>query len=137
MPTVELWIATDRSDSFSNIAQFVDTVRAASNVPDDQIVMDYSPDASDHEVAVHVVDPMGSWNHSAIPVENETVVVFRKEALTTDDAKNAWRLAYEEKEIELSQHIHNGSRVLTGGQVVIKGVGSFPKSYFRALRKLD
>lgn len=137
MPAIELCISTDRPDSFATIADFVDAVRRVSNVPDSEVEMDFSYDKSDHEVAVHVVDPEGDWNQKATEVDNETVVVFRKEALTPDDGKVAWRIAYEEREIPLTTRGSNTSKVLKDGQVMIKGVGNFPKTHFRAVRQID
>lgn len=135
MDVISLSLNTDRSDSFSIIARFVDEVRRASNVPDGQVVMHFNYDRSDHEVAIHEVDPNGEWNHKEIEVDNETVVVFRKEAIVPDDGKTAWELAYSEREIVLSVYGRNTSRVLEDGQVMIKGVGNFPKSHFRVVKE--
>jgi hypothetical protein len=137
MPKIELCLSTDRSYTFTNIANFVDQVRKNSNVSDDKIVMKHSFDESDHETAVHIVDTEADWNQEALEVDNETIVVFRKEALTPDDSKSAWTIAYNNKEIRLSLRSSiNSSRVLPDGQVMIKGVGNFPKSYFRVVRKI-
>ena len=137
MSKIELCLSTDRSDTFINIANFVDQVRKNSNVPDDKVIMNYSFNDSDHERVVHVVDTEADWNQEAFEVDNGTVVVFRKEALTPDDSKSAWTIAYNNKEIRLSLRSSiNSSRVLPDGQVMIKGVGNFPKSYFRVVRKI-
>lgn len=137
MNPVTLHINTDRNDRFSDIADFVDAVRRISNVPDDQVDMTFNHAGSDHEVALHEVDPHGDWNRKAIEVDNGTVVVFRKEALAPEDGEAAWRLAYEEREITLTTRGNNTSRVLRNGQVMIKGVGDFPKSHFRVVQELD
>lgn len=137
MPKIELCLSTDRSDSFTTVANFVDQVRKNSNVSDDKIVMKYSFDKSDHETAVHIIDTEADWNQEALEVDNGTVVVFRKEELTPDDSKSAWTIAYKEQEIRLSlSPAISSCRVLADGQVMIKGVGNFPKSYFRVVRKI-
>lgn len=134
MPIIELSINTDRSDSFANIAHFVDEVRKYSNVSDEKIDMKFSFDKSDHEVAVHTVDTDEEWNQEQCEVENETVVVFRKEALTPQDSKSTWSIAYSEREIKLTTLSKNSSCVLDDGQVMIKGIGNFPKHYFRVIK---
>lgn len=137
MPNIELCLSTDRNDTFTTLANFVDEVRKHSNVSDEKVVMEYSWDNSDHEVVVHTVDTDGDWNQEHIEVANETVVVFRKEALTPQDSKSAWDIAYSGKEIVLSKTPAMSScRVLDNGQVMIKGVANFPKHYFRVVRKI-
>ena len=94
MSKIELCLSTDRSDTFINIANFVDQVRKNSKVPDDKVIMNYSFNDSDHERVVHVVDTEADWNQEAFEVDNGTVVVFRKEALTPEDSKSSWDIAY-------------------------------------------
>jgi len=94
MPNIQLYLSTDRNDTFTTLANFVDEVRKHSNVSDEKVVMEYSRDNSDHEVVVHIVDTDGDWNQEHIEVSNETVVVFRKEALTPEDSKSSWDIAY-------------------------------------------
>lgn len=136
---------TVSSPSFQALAEMVDKVRAQSNVPDEDILLQVSYDSACLRLNLRV-DFAEPWNAVKEPtfldhpVSNGTVVIFKEEALTGNEPMVVAMLARERVEIQLgirTTHRNYYGRINPDGNVFLPGLGVYRPGAFCVVRLLE
>lgn len=142
LPAANLTIS---SPSFHALARMVDRVRAQSNVPDEDVLLEIGYDSTRLRLNMRV-DLAAPWNKAKEleyldhPVENGTVVVFDEATLAGNEPMMAAMMARERVEIQLgvrSTHRVKYGRVTDEGHVFLPGLGTYSAHAFRVVRLLE